>query len=214
MQTKSLLTYYSLLLAVIIVSFFSFSAVCINIHFNSDNAVHVLMTNNFRFPEDLYYWGQQRLGSIIPLTALVFKYLGMSSIWAASIAEYLLLTFSFILFSLTIKNLSLRFALSLAWFFPLKFYLVFTQIGHPLIGQFFFLSIFYYFINRLIFSAKNLPVFWFIAAGFAIPLSIWASELSIVTFLAISLCVLRYMITEIKKNCLKTLSKIMEKHIF
>ncbi|HXC05066.1 MAG TPA: hypothetical protein VNZ86_09975, partial [Bacteroidia bacterium] len=34
---------------------------------NSDNAVHILMTYDCQLPEDLYFWGQDRLGSLIPL---------------------------------------------------------------------------------------------------------------------------------------------------
>jgi hypothetical protein len=36
---------------------------------NSDEASHVLMAYDFRFPTDLYYWGQDRLGSLVPLLA-------------------------------------------------------------------------------------------------------------------------------------------------
>jgi hypothetical protein len=40
--------------------------------YGSDQAIQVLMANDFSWPRDLYYWRQNRLGSIVPFFATVF----------------------------------------------------------------------------------------------------------------------------------------------
>lgn len=77
------LKYYFLLcsISIAIVSFFLFAPIYSN-GYSSDNAIHVLMAYDFEFPTDLYYWGQDRLGSLIPmLAAIPVKLFGWSPIW-------------------------------------------------------------------------------------------------------------------------------------
>lgn len=43
---------------------------------NSDHAIHILMAESFDYTKDWYYWGQNRLGSFIPMLGAIFIYLG------------------------------------------------------------------------------------------------------------------------------------------
>ena len=65
-----------LLLPAWVIFYFTYGAV----HFqglSSDHAIHILMADGFSFPHDLYYWGQDRLGSIIPIVGWFFYQFGV-----------------------------------------------------------------------------------------------------------------------------------------
>jgi len=77
---------------IIVLSYFLYSF-RYNATLNSDGAVEILMTYYLDFPQDLYYWGVDRWGSLVPLLAQIFyKLLHFSPINAVSVTYYLLLT--------------------------------------------------------------------------------------------------------------------------
>ena len=58
----------------------------------SDQAIPILQAFNFRIPEDLYYRGQDRLGSIIPLISnIIYRLTGINHIWVISVTNYVFL---------------------------------------------------------------------------------------------------------------------------
>jgi hypothetical protein len=63
--------YYILLVLLIAFSFYNFAEINYPL-LNSDMAVNVLMAKGVNLPGDLYFWGQDRAGSLIPLLANVF----------------------------------------------------------------------------------------------------------------------------------------------
>lgn len=58
---------------------------------NSDLVIPALMTEDYRFVRDWYYWGQDRLGSFPVLVALPFNWLGLCGLYATAISQVLLL---------------------------------------------------------------------------------------------------------------------------
>ncbi|MCD4747272.1 MAG: hypothetical protein K8R58_13320 [Bacteroidales bacterium] len=72
-------------------SFLLFSSIFYPL-FNSDDGVTVLMLHYFKLPNDIYFWNQDRVGSIIPLIGqLFYKGLGFSLLWSESITHYIIL---------------------------------------------------------------------------------------------------------------------------
>ena len=87
--------YYISLLIIVIISFRIYSSVFYP-GLNSDNAVTILMTHYFHLPDDLYFWGQDRMGSIIPLIAQIpNKLFHISAIYSEAITHYFILVVDF-----------------------------------------------------------------------------------------------------------------------
>ena len=113
--------YYSCLGLVIICSFLLLSPNH-NPTFNSDGAIMVLMTHNFQLPEDIYFWGQDRGGSLIPLMAQFWnKVLNISAITSVTICLYVLLAAGLsgyaLLLDRKLNKVFLSVYLFLPWFF-------------------------------------------------------------------------------------------------
>lgn len=184
MKSVSKHTWY--ILGVIAIAFFSFTQFA-PVYFNrytSDNAIHVLMASRFDFPTDLYYWGQDRLGSILPMLASIpVKLFGFSPIWCVSIVQFLLLFFGFFFFSTFLKNYFLKILFCLFWFFPLQPFDWHMQIGQPYSGQFFFLGLSVYLIGiRATTQTQQIKnKILFLASGLSFMLSVWVSDLSTFT---------------------------------
>ena len=112
------LIYYLGVAGIIILSFFCYSS---NFYplLGSDDAIQVLMIYYFKLPHDLYFWGQDRYGSLIPLIGQVFFHgFGVSALTSESITHYLLLIAGYFAFAAFFKSRFSRLILAIAWFFP------------------------------------------------------------------------------------------------
>ena len=110
--------HYTLISILIVLSFFCYSS---NFYplLNSDDAIQVLMIHNFQLPHDLYFWGQDRYGSLIPLLGQIFHNgFGLSPLTSESITHYLLLIAGYFAFATFFKSKFSRLILAIAWFFP------------------------------------------------------------------------------------------------
>jgi hypothetical protein len=86
---------------------------------NSDNAVTILMIHYFKLPHDLYFWDQDRMGSLIPLIGQIpFKFLNLSAITSESIVHYIILILGYFSFAHFIKSHILKVIFAVIWFFP------------------------------------------------------------------------------------------------
>lgn len=163
----------------IIISFWLYAP--INYAFlNSDQAMHTLMAADFNFSNSTYYWGQNRLGSILPFISSLFVKISIAPMWATSIVQYLFLIGSFLLLIKLLKSSILKIALAVFLFFPLVSYIEYLNIGHPYAPQVFLLLALFYLCKKIntLKTIKNymyILLFWIIAV-----LSIWVSELSII----------------------------------
>ena len=99
---------------IIILSFFCYSS---NFYpqLGSDDAIQVLMIYYFKLPHDLYFWGQDRYGSLIPLIGQVFFHgFGVSALTSESITHYLFLIAGYFAFAAFFKSCFSRLILGLS----------------------------------------------------------------------------------------------------
>ncbi|NVK05533.1 MAG: hypothetical protein HWD92_11965 [Flavobacteriia bacterium] len=141
--------------------------------FNSDNAIWVLMTEEFVFPDGLYYWGQDRLGSLLPILAHPLTYLGLSGLAAITIVNSLAnFATSFFIGKQSKSTLVFLFCL-LALFLPSWNAKTITAIGHPYLTQLLLLSALTYVLSIQSFKYKSALI------ALLVSLSVWTSELMI-----------------------------------
>lgn len=175
-------------LLIVFVSFY-FYAPCRFFLFNSDQAVHVMMLKHFNWPHDAYYWGQNRLGSFLPLVTWPFyKLLPFHPLVTISLIHYVLLFVSWYLLAGLLRSDLGRLVLCVAMFLPLSSYYYFILIGHPYEAQLFCLCVSVFSFNKvrlLLLSEQTgvrLFVWHFIAIQFGV-LAYWVSEFSALVFL-------------------------------
>lgn len=147
---------------------------------NSDNALHILMSERLSLPYGLYYWGQNRLGSIIPIIGHLFYLLGFKALVATAISQSLLLVLAAYFFSRFFTSPVFKLAVLTIVLLPIYPFFAQVEIGHPVIGQLFFSSLLLYFYYCK-FSVNRIYQFWF---GLSAALALWASELSVALLLA------------------------------
>lgn len=166
------------LLIVAILSFVLFSPL-FSIHFNSDQAVHVLMAQKFNLETDLYYWGQNRLGSFLPLISYCINtLLNMKSIIVTSIVQYILLCSACVVFLRYINGTVLKILFIFFWFFPAPIFQEHLFIGHPYASQYFCIAMGVLFFDFFI-RKKGNRFYLFMSFAFFC-LSVWISELSLI----------------------------------
>jgi hypothetical protein len=137
---------FNLGLLTLVVLSFCFYAPCFYPLYNSDHAIHALMSYDLEFPRDLYYWGQNRLGSLLPMLTYPFvKLFRIQPLFMVSIMHYLLLLIPVLIISKFIKRKWILFVLFLAVFFPVTEYRAVLWIGHPYSQQIFCGALFLYF---------------------------------------------------------------------
>lgn len=115
---------------------------------NSDDALAVLMTQDFSFPEAIYCWGQNRGGSLVPLLAhYLHIWSGISSIWAESITHHIILIIGYFCFRTILKSKFSKVVTAIIWFFPPFYFIGFVRyswgILYSIFGMVIWLSNFY-----------------------------------------------------------------------
>ncbi|TVQ80807.1 MAG: hypothetical protein EA358_01410 [Flavobacteriales bacterium] len=139
---------------------------------NADQAVYVLMTEHFSLAKGLYYWGQDRFGSLIPALAHPLTYI-MPSIWALTLVQMLSLFGAWWIWSKSLDRPLSKIVLAAAfWLPPLAFYsaVVIAQPYHILLLLW----------GLCIHLAKRESKLSWGLAGLTLGLSYWVSEVSIV----------------------------------
>lgn len=97
---------------------FYFYAPCNSPLYNSDHAVHTLMSYDFTLPRDMFYWGQNRLGSLFPMVCYPFiKLFHIHPLYVVSVMNYIFLLITTLLVASFIKNKWIALALAMAVFF-------------------------------------------------------------------------------------------------
>lgn len=178
--------YWSTALLIIASSFYYY-APCNYKFFNSDNAIQVLMSFSFSWPRDVYYWGQNRLGSLLPFIAsLLLSFIKIHPLYICSFVQYMLLAIPSFIICECFKSTWVKLSLLILIFFPISSYYPLVLIGHPYASQLFsgvlfchfFLKFYKEFNKKLLWETKNkfhLHLLFF-ASWFFYLLGIWASE--------------------------------------
>jgi hypothetical protein len=195
-STKEKFLYRSLLSMIIVISFYHLSAFTSYIY-HSDIAVQALMTYDLKLPGDLYYWGQDRLGSGVPLLGhFIYKCFHFTPLVSASISEYIFLTIGFLAFSTLFKTSATKIIFAIVWFLPSIAFQELIQLSQPYGEQACFLGIMVFCMNRSV--QKERPavtsLLFFFGGSLALFVSVWISDLSwIAWFLIVCTGVVLYL---------------------
>lgn len=179
-------TYAIIIILVILLSFRLFSTV-FSPAVNSDEAVIVLMLHYFHLPGDLYFWGQDRYGAIVPFLGQVpFRLFGLSSLVSEAITHYLLLIAGFLALSSFIRLKLYRILFAVTWFLPALYY---TDLLKNVFGlQYAIIGILFYFFSRYQALVQNKGLLSKLSYLLLILLSMitafWVSDLAITSVLA------------------------------
>ncbi|MCF8255825.1 MAG: hypothetical protein K9J84_14705, partial [Bacteroidia bacterium] len=182
--------------------------------FNSDQAIHVLMTCDFNWTEDAYYWGQNRLGSFLPLLASpIYQATNIHPIFLLGFLNFLFLLIAYYFLQKHIESNYGKLFFLLALFFPHPTYYYLLLIGHPYGAQILCLTLSvhtYILFKRKLendYSKISGLVYLYLFLFFVFStLSVWINELSLLLFLGIFLSLLRsklngkYFFAEVLKN--------------
>ncbi|MGG6267463.1 hypothetical protein ACQ4M3_23170 [Leptolyngbya sp. AN03gr2] len=160
--------------------------------FDADQAVHVLMAYDLQLPEDLYYWGQDRLGSLLPiLSHWLLNVLPLTPIEAVSYVQYAFLIVGFLCFTSALRKTTSKVTFALIWFLPPAPFLKLVEVAHPYAPQLALLGIAFAATNRsriLPESNKRAKLVLNLIILASLILSVWVSDLSLVPLmLAIAL---------------------------
>ncbi len=153
------------------------------------------MTANFRFPHDLYFWGQDRLGSFVPLFShLIMKLTGLNAAWSVSITNYLILIAGYLCISILFRSWSIKLILAVFWFFPPVNFLDFLMIAQPFGVQMSLLAISICIFNKINSSQSAFKRNMLISLiSITLIVSMWVSDLTIISiFLLIALALFNY----------------------
>jgi hypothetical protein len=181
--------YYLLLLILILFSFYNFAEINFPL-LNSDMSVTILMAQNLNLPGDLYFWGQDRGGSLIPLLAnILVEAYKFPPVLAVSLIHYFIMVAGFFAMASFFRNRSLKLILALIWFFPSWHFL--DQV-FPLFGiQMCLIAFALYFLKIMkVAVTRYLQLVWLSLACLSFIISIWVSDLSVVSLFIVSLIVL------------------------
>lgn len=111
---------------------------------NSDDGINILMVHSFSMPENLYFWGQDRYGSFIPLLANpLLKIFSLRAEVAESIVHFGVLLLGFFSFASFLKSRYIKILFALLFFFPpyhmVEFFRNNIGLSYCLVGMMLFL---------------------------------------------------------------------------
>lgn len=176
------LSYYVLTVAIVVLSFFLYSSEFYPL-LNSDDALNVLMAHYYRLPHDLYCWGQDRGGTLIPLISQLFmRIFHCPALLAVSLSNYLVLILGYIGLSSQIKSNYYKIVLAIIWFLPFQRFI--DIVRFPIGVEYSLLGFSLFLIDKLL-NGNNLkePVkhALFISVIVLFTLAVWVSDLAIVS---------------------------------
>ena len=164
------------------------------------------MVHDFSLPRDLYFGGQDRVGSIGPLLGQIpYKLFHINHLWSESITHYLLLLLGYFAFSTFLNKKSTKLIFAVIWFLPVSPFLGLTRYSLGL--HYSLLAIGLYFITRFEKKAPSgvwpvireiLPVF------LAFTAAVWVTETAFVTIAIIIGTALFYHLKQQRKIHLPT----------
>ena len=134
---KHTFVFYSLIAVIISLSYSFFSTENYPL-LNSDDGLGVLMAHYYDLPHDIYCWGQDRGGTLIQFVSQLWIWMGVSSIRAVSVTQFLFLIIGYAGFSSLLKNRTGKLLFALIWFLPYHQFIDLTRYpigtGYSIIG--------------------------------------------------------------------------------
>lgn len=154
---------------------------------NSDHAIQILMTSSFDWSKDWYFWGQNRLGSLMPLLGSCLYLLPISAIDAIGVAHILVvLSCVGMLFFLLDRKAAVVLA-TITLLFPIYPFWMQISLGHPYLPQ-----VFFAFSLLVVAKCKKINVLSSILVGLVPFLGLWSTEIFAAFLLAFGLFNVNY----------------------
>jgi hypothetical protein len=176
---------------IVLSSFFTFSE---NYYprLTSDMAVNILMTPSFSLPHDIYFWGQDRSGNLIPMIShAVYTLSEWQPVVIVSIVHYLLLAAGFLALMRFVKSAYSRIILALVWFFPPWHFLEFLLILYGIQTSLVLISL--NFLDRSFTTRVRWKCLaWLSGFCFMFIVAVWVSDMALGSMLALILTALLY----------------------
>lgn len=126
----------ALLLVVSGVLFISYWSVAQSLHVNADQLIHALMAERFDWSKDAYYWGQDRLGSLLPFLGSILTATGIDGLTAMAWVQGLVLVGCGLLWAYLVRDVLMA-SVGLAFLmlppYPFEDGI---NIGHPYLSQY------------------------------------------------------------------------------
>jgi len=177
---------YPLIVLVMLLSFFTFSENFFPL-LNSDMAVNILMTPSFSLPHDIYFWGQDRSGNIIPLIAhMLYVITGWPPVVLVSIVHYLILLAGYWALTRFLHSPYSRLAAALLWFLPPWHFIEFLLILYGLQSSCVMLAL--NFADRAVKAGSAAKQYsWLLASCLAFIIAAWVSDMAVISIVALCL---------------------------
>ena len=102
---------------------------------DSDQSIWVIMTRSPHFPDAFYFYGQNRLGSLLPLLAHGLVLVGLPAIWAIAVMNLLFQVAAAALYFRISKSAAAAIAIACLFLLPPWTMYVLNLIGHPYTSQ-------------------------------------------------------------------------------
>ena len=116
--------------------FLSYWGVAQSPHVNADQLIHALMAERFDWSRDAYYWGQDRLGSLLPFLGSILTATGFDGLTAMAWVQGLVLLGCGILWAYLVSDLLMA-SVGLAFLMlPPYPFEDGVSIGHPYLSQY------------------------------------------------------------------------------
>ena len=201
MKFQNKIYYYITIFITIVISFSFYSS---NFYplLNSDDAINILMAHYYKLPNDLYFWGQDRGGTLIPLISQFFiELFHFSALTSVSLSNYFLCILGFIGFSSLFKTNYSKIIFGLIWFLPFQRFI--DILRFPFGVEYSLIAFAIFLITKLedkdSFNTVKSNLFLFVIV-FTLTLSVWVSDLAIVTIGVLLFVLLIFDLLKKKEN--------------
>lgn len=181
------LFYYAVIGFIFFLSFYFYSSL-FYAALNSDNGVGILMIHYFKLPNDLYCWGQDRVGSIIPLIGQIpFKVFHFSALVSESLTRYTILLLGFLAFSTFFKSNFYKIIFAVVWFLPPMRLIDGTQFYSGIEYSFLAMACYLFSLSNTMKIKKRVDLMHLVLVLITILLitAVWVSDMALVTIFII-----------------------------
>ncbi|MCX6243743.1 MAG: hypothetical protein NTU98_03480 [Bacteroidetes bacterium] len=181
--------YYLLLCLIILFSFYNFAEINYPL-LTSDMAVNALMAQGVNIPGDLYFWGQDHGGSLLPLLAnILVEAYKFPPVMAVSVIHYLILIAGFFALATLFRSRNTKLLLALVWFFPAWHFIDHVLLIYGI--QMSMIALAAYLLKIMQSSANwKLKLLWLGLASLTMILAVWVSDLVLVSLVLLALIVI------------------------
>lgn len=141
------------------------------------------MAHYYHLPHDLYCWGQDRGGTLIPLVSQIFiKIFHLSALTSVSFSNYILLLIGYLCFASLFKSFYSKILFGLIWFLPFQRFI--DLLRFPIGVEYSLIALVIFLVTKLddkITFKRVKNHLLIIAIIFVSILAIWVSDLAMVT---------------------------------